>query len=1095
LAVTGNLTLANTTTLNPVAGGVLPAGVYPLLTYTGSLTGSTANLAFDPAFVATDYRSTFSFNDPGGSLNLVVTGAPIAVTWSGAITPDWDINTTANWTGGEKFFSGDSVTFDDTAVSGAAPFASLTTNLTGDFNDLVFTAKTAGPGGEAISIRYVLPTDPDQPLSISVTGSAITVNLATDANGLVDTTAGQIQTAIAASSEANALVAVANAAGDDGTGYVTAMAAVYLDLGVTETVAIATGITVAPGSLTFANSALDYVLNGPGSMGGNTGLLKSGKGKLTINTTNSFTGGTVIAKGEVVANAANALGTGSITFGDATTTATDSCTLALGTGLALANPTITVADTCLSTRISTTGGTIANTAITKKGTGLLTIGHATDYTQSTAYLSGTSSLLIEKGRVAFSSRTAFPTGVPITLGNANSDADPTILEVPRASAADQLVLNAAVTLGTVDPGDTSEAIIRYTGLSAGSTTTNGAPSFQGTVNLNGRDLYIENVSNTTGGTVRLANFQAVISGTGNIHMRNGTLASGLYDGNPRFRLNPTAANTWTGDLYIDTGMTQIGNGSITTAYNAIPDTAVVYMAAGTRMGFGSSGDTFRGLVGGAPTTEVPFPSVVDDNTGGGGTITLTLNGAGDYVYDGNFNASASRTININKTGTGTQTFNGTRNGLGSITAGAGTLVLNGSRTGDATASTTTTTTVTAGTLAVGKDDALGIGTVNLNNAAGTIRAANANARTLANPITYSTDFTLGSPTTGNLTFTGPVNVGGLPKVFNVQNAVTEFSGAISGSATPNRTKTGPGTLVFSGNNTYPGFTLVNEGTLLVNNLAGSGTGTSTVTVAAGATLGGTGSISGAVTTSAGTAKVAPGASIGVLTVGSLDLSAGGTLAIEVDDTAMPKNDKLVVTGNLNLSGATLSVLPTGALTQPAYVIASYGTLTGTFGTANVPAGYELRYNYYDGVSSNNIALVSDPYLTWLNDYPSMTGANRAPDVDFDNDGLDNGIEFVIGSDPTAGTFSGRPSALLNGGYLQFSFKRTDASEGFDVYVESGTDLQTWPGQQLVPVAEVTGPPVTVADNGAAPADVTVFIPMGTDPTKFGRLKVAIPFTP
>ncbi|MCX5677445.1 MAG: autotransporter-associated beta strand repeat-containing protein, partial [Planctomycetota bacterium] len=56
------------------------------------------------------------------------------------------------------------------------------------------------------------------------------------------------------------------------------------------------------------------------------------------------------------------------------------------------------------------------------------------------------------------------------------------------------------------------------------------------------------------------------------------------------------------------------------------------------------------------------------------------------------------------------------------------------------------------------------------------------------------------------------------------------------------TKMGAATLTLSGDNAYDGGTTVSEGTLLVENTAGSGTGTGTVTVGA-ATLGGTGIIS------------------------------------------------------------------------------------------------------------------------------------------------------------------------------------------------------------------------------------------------------------
>ncbi|MDZ7618711.1 MAG: autotransporter-associated beta strand repeat-containing protein, partial [Patescibacteria group bacterium] len=87
-------------------------------------------------------------------------------------------------------------------------------------------------------------------------------------------------------------------------------------------------------------------------------------------------------------------------------------------------------------------------------------------------------------------------------------------------------------------------------------------------------------------------------------------------------------------------------------------------------------------------------------------------------------------------------------------------------------------------------------------------------------------------------------------------------------------KTGPGTMVLSGNNTFIGGAAVNGGKLLVNNTAGSGTGTGAVMVNSGGTLGGTGMISGATTVYSG-GTLATGASVGKLTLdGGLTLADG-----------------------------------------------------------------------------------------------------------------------------------------------------------------------------------------------------------------------------
>ena len=89
----------------------------------------------------------------------------------------------------------------------------------------------------------------------------------------------------------------------------------------------------------------------------------------------------------------------------------------------------------------------------------------------------------------------------------------------------------------------------------------------------------------------------------------------------------------------------------------------------------------------------------------------------------------------------------------------------------------------------------------------------------------------------------------------------------------------------------------------------------------------------------------------VITTGTIKLAAPGT-------------DILHVTNNLNVTGATLNFALTGTLTAPAYVIATYGTLTGSFANVlNLPAGYLISYSY----AGNQIALLDSsvaPRTVW-----------------------------------------------------------------------------------------------------------------------------------
>ena len=112
-------------------------------------------------------------------------------------------------------------------LGGYANFASLTTAIAGTNNDLVWTANTGGTAGNAITIAYVV-AGTNTPLTVSVAGNAITVNVATNGAGAATSTAAQVAAAVAATPAAGQKVTGTNAAGNDGTGVVAAMGATAL---------------------------------------------------------------------------------------------------------------------------------------------------------------------------------------------------------------------------------------------------------------------------------------------------------------------------------------------------------------------------------------------------------------------------------------------------------------------------------------------------------------------------------------------------------------------------------------------------------------------------------------------------------------------------------------------------------------------------------------------------------------------------------------------------------------------------------------------------------------------------------------------------
>src|SRR5262249_45315358 len=88
-------------------------------------------------------------------------------------------------------------------------------------------------------------------------------------------------------------------------------------------------------------------------------------------------------------------------------------------------------------------------------------------------------------------------------------------------------------------------------------------------------------------------------------------------------------------------------------------------------------------------------------------------------------------------------------------------------------------------------------------------------------------------------------------------------------------KRGSGTLTITASQTFSGGLVVSNGTVLVNNSTGSGTGPGAVTVYGG-TLGGVGTVAGPVSIQSG-ATLSPGASAGTLTINNTLTLAGNTL--------------------------------------------------------------------------------------------------------------------------------------------------------------------------------------------------------------------------
>ncbi|WP_447952423.1 autotransporter outer membrane beta-barrel domain-containing protein [Sphingopyxis chilensis] len=317
--------------------------------------------------------------------------------------------------------------------------------------------------------------------------------------------------------------------------------------------------------------------------------------------------------------------------------------------------------------------------------------------------------------------------------------------------------------------------------------------------------------------------------------------------------------------------------------------------------------------------------------------TLTLTGAQAIVQVGDGSvAGAGYTATIDAQIAGTAEL---------LKTDAGTLVLTGAN------SYSGGTLINGGTVRIGSDS-------NLGDASGGLSLGGGALHTTADIVSGRTVTLIGdgvfrSDTGTTLTLTGPVGgAGGL-------------------------TKAGAGTLALGGSGSFAGATTVEAGTLFVNGDYSAATGGTSV--AAGATLGGTGTIGGNVDFASG-ASLAPGAGgTGTLAIGgNLSLAAGTQLDFEFGQAGVAGgalNDLVNVGGDLVLDGVLNVSVPTGgAFDVGIYRLFNYGgTLTNngvTFGTmptgastavqtsvagqVNLVNSGELTLNFWDGAAGPKV---------------------------------------------------------------------------------------------------------------------------------------------
>lgn len=178
----------------------------------------------------------------------------------------------------------DITTIDFSLATTAAVKAAYTTSMTGANNDIVITAVTAGTAGNAIDFTMTDPNAASQPLTVTTTGSAIVVSLATNSEKAITSTANQVIAAVNGDYLAQKLVKLTLSGSDTGATAVTALSKVDLADGAAGGVISSTGDTI---KATLAASAAASALVTAADKAAN-----DGSGAVTAMAATALTGGT-----------------------------------------------------------------------------------------------------------------------------------------------------------------------------------------------------------------------------------------------------------------------------------------------------------------------------------------------------------------------------------------------------------------------------------------------------------------------------------------------------------------------------------------------------------------------------------------------------------------------------------------------------------------------------------------------------------------------------------------------------------------------------------------------------------------------------------
>ena len=722
------------------------------------------------------------------------------------------------------------------------------------------------------------------------------------------------------------------------------------------------------------------VISGPGR------IVKTGVGALNLSAANTYTGTTSVNGGTVslatwnvdASNGAWGKSTGAIQMagGGADYTGPSASGMLRSVNLLSGSNTFNIvnAGTKLNfngaqNRFQSTGGSLVKT-----GAGTLQLGDVGIY--NSAF---TGKVTVNAGTLEWWAGSSMPTPaalVPdfLTLNNGGTLG----LSFTGASTVSaNLGMKLSGTATITAAGSHTIAGVIGNGASAGGFAKTGT----GTLTLSGYNTYT-GLTTVNAGTLTMANASGTLRPNNNITVNSGGTLTTIPGTLSNFVYGAEA--TGTGNITLNSGgKANTGNGA------AITFRGQNFILNGGELASGTPSTAWGSWI-------LDEGSAVTANT----SSVISASNLNLRAANTNFTVASGQTLSVTGTLTtsnGGGTPSGTNGGLTKL--GAGTMNLSGANTYKGA------TTVAAGTLVLSTANQTSYvgGQLNINGPSTLLIDGTAGVRQYIFPTTtWNFDSTGGgtlNSTAGTNwvvggTWTFKTNGGARNQVtapgFNLNLATTnnavlnvaagtdaasdlDVAAAITNGA-GSLTKSGNGTARLTGANGYTGITTVSAGKLLVNGNQAAATGA--VSVASGATLGGSGTLGGTVTVNSG-GTLAPGNSPGVITMAGLSLPTGAILAMELGQAGVVGgtfNDRVQVNGNLTLGGGTVNVTvpttPAGTFTPGTYRLIDYtGTLTNSGGlvVGTLPAGFSAANMYIDvntTAKQVNLVVRDATYVNW-----------------------------------------------------------------------------------------------------------------------------------